>query len=287
MGYYLTCMQRINFVLSPSNFAYGQEPEITYAYSGFLWPAKKENENKIYLVASREDKAHPLLVAFILYFDCLMKTAIITILNNQRQNINNIHFVFTAFKYHAFIIYSTTESEWVNNVLLSTLQSNGFRCCIHWKDFQPGSVFAQSIADSVHDSYKIIAVVSESFVQKGICEFEINHAITRLMNEGDDCLIIIKYDNVDLKVHLPSLLDRSYIDLPNETDRSTWESRVVSVLQEAIIEEEASVHSEEHSNNNYEHDGNSSSDDSSQELTCYCQSRGLITTHETHSACRS
>ncbi|XP_027036975.1 uncharacterized protein LOC113665476 [Pocillopora damicornis] len=216
------------------------------------------------------------LFALVLYRKCRKPPSSVT-----RETVRR------AFKYHAFIIYSTTESEWVNNVLLSTLQSNGFRCCIHWKDFQPGSVFAQSIVDSVHDSYKIIAVVSESFVQKGICEFEINHAITRLMNEGDDCLIIIKYDNVDLKVHLPSLLDRSYIDLPNETDRSTWESRVVSVLQEAIIEEEASVHSEEHSNNNYEHDGNSSSDDSSQELTCYCQSRGLITTHETHSDCRS
>nr|XP_058951392.1 uncharacterized protein LOC131778925 [Pocillopora verrucosa] len=216
------------------------------------------------------------LFALVLYRKCRKPPSSVT-----RETVRR------AFKYHAFIIYSTTESEWVNNVLLSTLQSNGFRCCIHWKDFQPGSVFAQSIVDSVHDSYKIIAVVSESFVQKSICGFEINHAITRLMNEGDDCLIIIKYDNVDLKVHLPSLLDRSYIDLPNETDRSTWESRVISVLQEAIIEEEASVQSEEHSNNNYEHDGNSSSDDSSQELTCYCQSRGLITTHETHSACRS
>ncbi|XP_022806810.1 uncharacterized protein LOC111343882 [Stylophora pistillata] len=192
-----------------------------------------------------------------------------------------------AFQNHAFIIYSTTESEWVNNVLLATLQSYGFNCCIHWKDFQPGTVFHQSIVDSVYNSYKIIAVVSESFFRKENCKFEVNHAINRLMNEGDDCLIIIKYDDVDLDVHLPSLLNRSYIDLPNPTDRSTWESRLVSVLREAVIEEEASGHNEGNAKNNNESNGNSSNDDDSLELTCSCQSCGLMTTNETHSACRS
>lgn len=50
------------------------------------------------------------------------------------------------------------------------------------------------------------------------------------MNEGDDCLIIIKYDNVDFKVYLLFFLDRSYIDLLNEIDRLIWEFRVVSVF---------------------------------------------------------
>ena len=146
-------------------------------------------------------------------------------------------------------------------------------------------MFHQSIVDSVYNSYKIIAVVSESFFRKENCKFEVNHAINRLMNEGDDCLIIIKYDDVDLDVHLPSLLNRSYIDLPNPTDRSTWESRLVNVLREAVIEEEASVHCEGNANNNNESDRNFSNDDDSLELTCSCQSCRLITTSDTQSAC--
>lgn len=144
-------------------------------------------------------------------------------------------------------------------------------------------MFHQSIVESVYNSYKIIAVVSDNFFRRGNCEFELNHAINRLMNKGDDCLIIIKYDSVDLDDHLSSrsLLNRSYIDLPNPTDRSTWESRLVNVLREAVIEEEASVHCEGNANNNNESDRNFSNDDDSLELTCSCQSCRLITTSET------
>lgn len=180
-----------------------------------------------------------------------------------------------------------TESDWVDNTLLPTLQSHQFKCCVHWRDFLPGRVFHESIVDSVYNSYKVIAVVSTNFFDKENCLFEINHAVTRLMNQGDDCLILIKYDDVDLDIHLRSVLNRSYIDLPRPTDRSTWESRIVNVLKEAVIEEEESVHREENTNNNNLSEGHSTNNDGTGELICSCQSCELVTVHGPESTCRS
>ncbi|KAJ7382981.1 TIR domain [Desmophyllum pertusum] len=113
-------------------------------------------------------------------------------------------------------------------------------------------VFADTVVKSVYSSSKIIAVVSKNFVESNHCEFELNQAVHRLMNHGDDCLIVIKYDDVDVN-SLPMmamLLNRSYIDFTKRTDRSTWESKLVDILKTVAVEEEESVHRDGNTNNN-------------------------------------
>lgn len=179
----------------------------------------------------------------------------------------------TGFKYHAFIIYSMTDSsDWVDNTLIPTLENYCFKCCVHWKDFPPGEVFADTVVKSVYSSSKIIAVVSKNFVESNHCEFELNQAVHRLMNHGDDCLIVIKYDDVDIN-SLPMmamLLNRSYIDFTKRTDRSTWESKLVDILKTVAVEEEESVHRDGNTNNNLSQ-GNSTDNDANELVQCSWQ----------------
>lgn len=156
-----------------------------------------------------------------------------------------------GFKYHAFIIYSMCDSEWVNYTLIPTLENYGFKCCVHWRDFIPGRVFAQSIVESVHNSFKIIAVVSSNFIQSNCCDFEMQHAVNRLMNNRDDCLIVIKFDDAGVESLPASILNRSYIDFTQHTDRTTWESRLVEILNTDLVEEDdSSTDSRIYRNNN-------------------------------------
>ncbi|XP_073246948.1 uncharacterized protein [Porites lutea] len=176
------------------------------------------------------------------------------------------------FKYHAFIIYSMVDSQWVDTTLVPTLESYGFRCCIHWKDFLPGRVFAESIVESVYNSFKIIAVVSSHFVSSNTCDFELKHAMTRLMTNRDDCLIVIKFDNAGIERLPAPILDRSYIDFTRRTDRSTWESKLAGILSKAVIEDDScrtSTTSTTDNNNRFSEGSSTASED--KDLICSCQ----------------
>ena len=180
--------------------------------------------------------------------------------------------LFTGFKYHAFIIYSTNDEDFVNNILIPTLQRHRFKLCIHWKDFPPGEVFTETIVRSVYNSFKIIAVLSENFINSDPCKYEMHQAQQRLLTHGDDCLIVIKYDGVNVtEVLADSLLQRSYIDYTSIWDRSRWESKLVQVLQKCVLEDESDDCSECNASNNNLTQENSTGD-GGQELFCACQS---------------
>jgi len=130
------------------------------------------------------------------------------------------------------------DSDLVNDTLIPTIESYGFRCCVHWRDFSPGRVYADNIVESVYNSFKIIAVVSRHFINSQCCDFELQHTINRLMNCGDDCLIVIKFDDIGVESLPPSILDRSYIDFTQQTDRDTWESKLAEILRRGVVEDD-------------------------------------------------
>ena len=125
-------------------------------------------------------------------------------------------------------MYSTTDEKWVKNKLLSTLETkHNIKCCIHYRDFPPGVPFVENMAESVYNSRKTIAVVSKSFLGSKYCNYELNFALHRLAERGDNSVIVIKLDDVgnsDLPIQLQS---RSYIDFTKATDKKTWEYKLV------------------------------------------------------------
>ncbi|KAJ7382989.1 hypothetical protein OS493_031491 [Desmophyllum pertusum] len=68
------------------------------------------------------------------------------------------------YKFYVFIIFNKEDTYWVKGKLLPFLEvKHHFKCCIHYRDFMPGTNFMDSMADSVYNSYKIIAVLSSNF----------------------------------------------------------------------------------------------------------------------------
>lgn len=103
----------------------------------------------------------------------------------------------SEFKYHAFIIYSRKDELWLTNKILPLLEErNDLKCCIHYRDFEPGQDFHEAMADCVYKSHKVIAVISRNFFASNYCNYELNIAKYRLLNARDDCLIMIRIDDV-------------------------------------------------------------------------------------------
>ncbi|XP_067016057.1 uncharacterized protein [Acropora muricata] len=135
----------------------------------------------------------------------------------------------SGFKFDAFIIYSTTDETWVKKKLLSILEKkHNIKCCIHYRDFLPGVPFVENMAQSVYNSRKTIAVVSKSFLSSNYCNHELNIALHRLVERGDNSVIVIKLDDVEDSKLPIELQFRSYIDFTKATDKKTWEYKLVN-----------------------------------------------------------
>lgn len=135
------------------------------------------------------------------------------------------------YSFHAFIIYQNEDSHWVSKQLLPFLEDeHHIKCCIHYRDFTPGQPFYDSMAESVYNSYKIIAVFSSNFVQSKYCTHELQLAQYRLLNRSDDSLIIIRIDKTD-PGELPSALQkRNFIDYSDALERPFWKGRLLKFL---------------------------------------------------------
>ncbi|XP_072043376.1 toll-like receptor 2 [Amphiura filiformis] len=100
-------------------------------------------------------------------------------------------------RYDAFVSYAHENEhdlEWVLNDLRENLEEGQepFRLCIgHARDFIPGTPLLEAITESIHRSRKTILVLSPSYLESEWCYFETQHAWLRLLNEGQDVLILI------------------------------------------------------------------------------------------------
>ncbi|CAH3043078.1 unnamed protein product [Porites evermanni] len=134
--------------------------------------------------------------------------------------------------YDAFIIYSSADEKWVYKILCPILEEkHGLRCCVHHRDFVVGKPFRENMADSVYKSRKIIAVVSHNFFKSKYCSQEMDMALGRSLDRGDDSVIVIKYDGVDTRKLPKALRQRSYIDYPKLIEKEMWERRLIDCLK--------------------------------------------------------
>ena len=138
----------------------------------------------------------------------------------------------SEFKYHAFIIYSRKDELWLTNKILPLLEErNELKCCIHYRDFEPGQDFHEAMADCVYKSHKVIAVISRNFFASNYCNYELNIAKYRLLNARDDCLIMIRIDDVGRDKIPRKLQTRNYIDYNSPVERPFWEKKLLKFLQ--------------------------------------------------------
>ena len=116
-------------------------------------------------------------------------------------------------------------------------EKHHFSCCIHYRDFAVGKPFRDSMAESVYNSHKVIALFSSNFVKSNYCKYELDLAIGRLLSHRDRCLAVIRIDKVDSNMLPKELKDKSFIDYSNATERRIWKQKLLAFLRQPGDEE--------------------------------------------------
>ena len=128
-------------------------------------------------------------------------------------------------------MFNKKDSDWMKNNLLHLLEeTHHLKCRIHYRDFDVGSVFFESMSDSIYTSYKNIAVYSKNFVNSPYCQYELQQAEQRLLSKNDDSLVIIKIDEADLRKLPEGLRYRSVIDYDSSLERPHWKKKLLKFL---------------------------------------------------------
>ena len=155
-----------------------------------------------------------------------------------------IYLLFVGIKYHAFIAYSNKDKPWADKILKLLEGKYHLKCCIHYRDFPVGRNFQDSMAASVYQSHKVIALFSKHFVNSDHCPYELNVAIGRQVENRDCSLVVIRIDGVDFK-HLPSeLRERSLIDYNDILQRPLWKKNLLEFLKSPLQAESHSDNGE-------------------------------------------
>nr|UZH24410.1 TLR23o [Mugilogobius chulae] len=94
--------------------------------------------------------------------------------------------------YDAFVSYNVHDEDWVYRQLVPELEERqGWRLCLHHRDFQPGRAIMENITDAIYSSRKTLCVISQRYLRSEWCSREIQMASFRLLDEKKDVLILL------------------------------------------------------------------------------------------------
>ncbi|XP_071751505.2 uncharacterized protein LOC139908662 [Centroberyx gerrardi] len=100
-------------------------------------------------------------------------------------------------QYDAFVSYNVHDETWVFRELLPKLEGEqGWRLCLHHRDFQPGKPIIDNITDAIYGSRKTICVISHRYLESEWCSREMQVASFRLFDEKKDVLILVFLEEI-------------------------------------------------------------------------------------------
>ncbi|XP_026217825.1 toll-like receptor 13 [Anabas testudineus] len=107
-------------------------------------------------------------------------------------------------QYDAFISYNIHDEPWVTGELLPKLEEEqGWRLCLHHRDFEPGKPIMDNITDAIYGSRKTICVISRKYLESEWCSREIQVASFRLFDEKKDVLILVFLEEIPTSLLSP------------------------------------------------------------------------------------
>ncbi|KAI3355418.1 hypothetical protein L3Q82_018259 [Scortum barcoo] len=135
-------------------------------------------------------------------------------------------------KYDAFISYNTHDEQWVIEELLPKLEDEqGWKLCLHHRDFEPGKPIIDNITESIYGSRKTICVISHKYLESEWCSREIQVASFRLFDEQKDVLILVFLEEIPCYLLSPyyrmkkMMKKRTYLSWPRAGEHTGlfWE----------------------------------------------------------------
>ena len=142
------------------------------------------------------------------------------------------------FRFDAFVSYSTDDRQFAVHEMKRKIEDQtDLKLCFHERDFLPGYDIAENIANAIHDSRKVVCIVSNNFLRSEWCMYEFNMALMERIHarDGDDLLFLILLNDFDSdRASLPMLQfirDKSYAEFPNdERYQSVFWSTIIDTL---------------------------------------------------------
>ncbi|XP_072312616.1 uncharacterized protein [Eucyclogobius newberryi] len=99
--------------------------------------------------------------------------------------------------YDAFVSYNVHDEEWIYHKLVPELEERqGWKLCLHHRDFEPGREILENITDAIYSSRKTLCVISPQYLQSEWCSREIQMASFRLFDEQKDVLILLFLEEI-------------------------------------------------------------------------------------------
>uniref|UniRef100_A0A3Q2DLR1 Toll-like receptor 13 n=1 Tax=Cyprinodon variegatus TaxID=28743 RepID=A0A3Q2DLR1_CYPVA len=136
-------------------------------------------------------------------------------------------------RFDAFVSYNVHDEDWVYRELLPELEGEqGWRLCLHHRDFQPGKPIIENITDAIYESRKTICVISRHYLLSEWCSREIQMASFRLFDEQKGVLILLFLEEIPT-YHLSALYGmrnlvkkRTYLSWPQAAQhpRLFWQN---------------------------------------------------------------
>ena len=128
-----------------------------------------------------------------------------------------------TYKYNAFISYEDNDRFFVHEKLLQKLENeSGFKLCLHKRDFLPGNDIAENITTAIHDSHKILVIMSHRYLESYWCMFEYNMARVESIysRNKENILFLVFLEQISAR-DLPMMIleqvqSQSFIEYPND-----------------------------------------------------------------------
>ncbi|VDI51134.1 toll-like receptor 13 [Mytilus galloprovincialis] len=136
------------------------------------------------------------------------------------------------YRYDAFVSYESNDRSFVHGQFLRKLENDaGLKLCIHQRDFLPGRDIAENITSAIHDSRKIVVIMSPNYLNSYWCMFEYNMArVESIYSRNKENILFLVFLQQMSPRSLPLLVlelvqSQSYIEYPNDEygDTVFWE----------------------------------------------------------------
>lgn len=100
-------------------------------------------------------------------------------------------------QYDAFVSYNVHDELWVYEELVPHLErEQGWKLCLHHRDFVPGKPIVENITEAIYGSRKTLCVISRKYLQSEWCSREMQVASFRLFDEHKDVLILVFLEDI-------------------------------------------------------------------------------------------
>ncbi|KAJ6637234.1 Protein toll [Pseudolycoriella hygida] len=143
-------------------------------------------------------------------------------------------------KYDAFISYSQFDCDFAYKLIIKLENGENanrkFSLCVHERNFIPGQLIAQSIAESVENSRRTIIILSSNFIKSEWAMHEFHYAFCKSLAEKRNRLIIVKVGDIGDIDKLDDTIKsyvktRTYIE---SEDKWFWDKLVYALTHRTI-----------------------------------------------------